>query len=70
MGFSYIFDFFFKIFSFIIAFIYLLFSIVLLKQVRIMINTLKDNFNILIIIIGYLKLIIALILLIFSIFFA
>lgn len=70
MDFSQVFNIFFKIFAVVMALIYLLLSFVLSKQVRIMVNTLKDNFNILIIFISSLQVTVALILLIFAIFFA
>ncbi len=69
MEFNYIFNIFFKIFSLLAALIYLIFSIVLLKQIRIMVNTLKDSLNLVIILISDLQLIVALILLILVMFF-
>lgn len=68
MEFSFIIDIFFKISAIIVSIIFLLFSIVVSKQVNIMTKTLEDKFNWFIILISSLQVTVALILIIFVIF--
>ncbi|GEM_PF-6120851 len=70
MEFNQAFNIFFKIFAITISLIYLMLSIVLSRQIRVMTDTLKDKFNSVITAISSLQIAIALILLIFTIFFA
>jgi len=70
MEFNLIIDIFFKISAIVVAVIFLLFSIVVSKQVNIMTKTLEDKFNWLVILISSLQITAALILLIFAIFFS
>ncbi len=58
----------FKISAIILSLIYFLYALVVSKQVNIMIKTLEDNFNFLVIFISKLEMALAFILLIFSIF--
>lgn len=68
MEFSSIIDIFFKISAIIVSIIFLLFSIVVSKQVNIMTKTLEDKFNWFIILVSSLQVTVALILIIFAIF--
>lgn len=68
MEFSSIIDIFFKISAIIVSIIFLIFSIVVSKQVNIMTKTLEDKFNWFIILISSLQVTVALILIIFAIF--
>jgi len=68
MEFNLIFNIFFKISAIILAVIYLFFSIIISKQVKIMTKTLEDKFNWFVIFISSLQLTAAFILLIFAIF--
>ncbi len=60
----------FKIVAIILSLIYFVYAVVVSKQVNIMIKTLEDNFNFLIVFIGKLQIALAFILLIFSLFLA
>lgn len=68
MEFNLIINIFFKISAIIISIIFLLFSVVVSKQVNIMTKTLEDKFNWFIILVSSLQVTVALILLIFAIF--
>ncbi|GIW64278.1 MAG: hypothetical protein KatS3mg092_0211 [Patescibacteria group bacterium] len=63
-----IFDLFFKIALIILAIIYLLYALAVSKNIKIMVKTLDDKFNYLIIFISSLQITAGLILLIFAIF--
>lgn len=68
MEFSVVINTFFKVSSIILAIIYLLYAVVVSKQVNIMTKTLEDKFNWFVIFVSSLQITAALILLIFSIF--
>jgi hypothetical protein len=68
MDFNLIINIFFKIAAIVLALIYVIFSIVVAKQVGIMTKTLEDKFNVVVIFISSLQTTISLILLIFAIF--
>ncbi|PIQ72863.1 hypothetical protein COY13_01135 [Candidatus Roizmanbacteria bacterium CG_4_10_14_0_2_um_filter_36_35] len=68
MEFNNIIDIFFKVSAILLAIIYLLYAIVVSKQVKIMIKTLEDEFNFIVSFISSLQITVALILLIFAIF--
>ena len=61
-------DTFFKISAVLLAILYLLYAIVVSKQVKIMIKTLEDKFNFVVSFVSSLQITVALILLIFAIF--
>ncbi|GAB4218787.1 MAG: hypothetical protein Fur009_1710 [Candidatus Microgenomates bacterium] len=61
-------DLIFKLGLIILAVIYILYALVVAKQIKIMINTLEDKFNYLIVFISNLQVTAGLILLIFAIF--
>jgi hypothetical protein len=62
-------NFFFKAGAIVLALIYCLYAFIVSKNVKIMVRTLEDNFNYLVILITSLQLAAGLILLIFAIFF-
>lgn len=68
MEFNLVINIFFKVSAIVLALIFLLFSIVVSKQVNIMTKTLEDKFNWFVILISSLQITAALILLIFAIF--
>jgi len=68
MEFNNIIDIFFKVSAILLAIIYLLYAIVVSKQVKIMIKTLEDEFDFIVSFISSLQITVALILLIFAIF--
>ncbi|MFH0979382.1 MAG: DUF5657 family protein [Candidatus Roizmanbacteria bacterium] len=68
MEFNNVIDIFFKVSAILLAIIYLLYSVVVSKQVKIMTKTLEDKFNFVVSFVSSLQITIALILLIFAIF--
>jgi uncharacterized membrane protein len=68
MDFNIVIDIFFKTSAIVLGVIYLLYSIVLSKQVNIMTKTLEDKFNLFVNLISSIQITVAIILLIFAIF--
>lgn len=68
MEFNFIIDIFFKVSAIVLSGIFVLFSVVVSKQVKIMSKTLEDKFNWIMLFISSLQVMIGIILLIFSIF--
>jgi len=68
MEFSNVIDIFFKVSAILLGVIYLLYAIVIAKQVNIMTKTLEDKFNFVVSFVSSLQVTVALILLIFAIF--
>jgi hypothetical protein len=68
MEFNNIIDIFFKVSAILLAIIYLLYAVVVSKQVKVMIKTLEDKFNFIVSFVSSLQITVALILLIFSLF--